>query len=85
MSFSTVFRQLRRNGNFTQEEIAEALGVTPQAVSRWECGSALPDLSLFPKITYLFGVTADYLLEIDNGRAEARAEEIIRKELIYNG
>lgn len=84
MSFSTVFKQLRRSGNFTQEDIAEALGVTPQAVSRWECGSALPDLSLFPKITYLFGVTADYLLEIDNSRAEARVEEIIRSTYAAN-
>lgn len=77
MAFSTVFKNLRRNANFTQEEVAEALSVTPQAVSRWECGSAMPDISLIPKITYLFGVTADYLLEIDVSRVETEVQNIL--------
>lgn len=77
MSFSTIFKNLRRNANLTQEEVAEALSVTPQAVSRWECGSAMPDIALIPKITYLFGVTADYLLEIDVSRVENDVQGIL--------
>ena len=77
MAFSTVFKNLRRNANLTQEEVAEALSVTPQAVSRWECGSAMPDIALIPKITYLFGVTADYLLEIDVSRVETEVQTIL--------
>lgn len=77
MSFSTIFKNLRRSGNLTQEDVAEALSVTPQAVSRWECGSAMPDISLIPKITYLFGVTADYLLEIDVSRTETEVQNIL--------
>ncbi len=77
MSFSTIFKNLRRSRSLTQEEIAEALSVTPQAVSRWECGSAMPDISMIPKITYLFGVTADYLLEIDVSRTETEVQNIL--------
>lgn len=77
MAFSTVFKNLRRNANLTQEEVAEALSVTPQAVSRWECGSAMPDIALIPKITYLFSVTADSLLEIDVSRVETEVQEIL--------
>ena len=77
MSFRTIFKDLRRKANLTQEDVAEALAVTPQAVSRWECGSAMPDISLIPKITYLFGVTADYLLEIDVSRVETEVQTIL--------
>ena len=77
MSFPAIFKNLRRSNSLTQEDVAEALSVTPQAVSRWECGSAMPDISLIPKITYLFGVTADDLLEIDTSRVEMEVENIL--------
>jgi transcriptional regulator with XRE-family HTH domain len=58
--------QLRREHNMKQDELAEQLGVTPQAVSKWENGASMPDIALLPKIAEIFGVTIDALFGADN-------------------
>lgn len=54
-------KRLRSGKNFTQEQAAEALGVSAQTVSRWECGTTLPDVMLLPEIARLYCVTVDDL------------------------
>lgn len=56
-----IFR-LRKERRMTQRQIAEKLHVSPQAVSKWECGQGCPDVSLLPALSELFGVTAERLL-----------------------
>lgn len=68
MAFSDILRHLRRKNDMTQEELAEALDMSPQAVSRWETGTAFPDSTVIRKLAYLFRVTTDYLLEVDPDR-----------------
>ena len=63
-------RQLRRRDKKTQEALAEALGVTPQAVSRWESGGSYPDMNLIPSIANFFGVSIDELFGYTNQREE---------------
>lgn len=53
---------LRKEKRITQEEIAEKLGVTPQAVSKWENDISYPDILLLPKLATILGVTVDDLL-----------------------
>ena len=53
---------LRKEKGLKQEELAECLGVSPQAVSKWENDISCPDIMLLPKIAQLFGVTIDSLL-----------------------
>lgn len=53
---------LRKARQWSQEELAEQVGVTRQAVSRWEAGSAKPDADKLVSLCQTFGVTADYLL-----------------------
>ena len=57
-------KSLRKKADLTQDRLAEMLGVSAQAVSKWEVGSASPDLSLIVPLTRVFGVTADELLGI---------------------
>jgi len=56
---------LRKQQGFSQEELAEKLNVSRQAVSRWEMGTALPDATNILQISKLFKVSADYLLNDD--------------------
>lgn len=53
---------LRREKGYTQEELAEKLSVSPQAVSKWENDISCPDIMLLPEIARLFDVTVDSLL-----------------------
>lgn len=55
-------RRLRQEHNLTQGQLAERLGVSYQAVSRWENETTYPDIELLPVIASLFGVTVDWLL-----------------------
>ena len=59
--FSTNLKRFRVAKNLTQEQAAEALGVSTQTVSRWECNTTLPDVTILPKIAALYCVTIDDL------------------------
>ncbi len=61
MDFSRNLRRLRLSKNLTQEQVASSLGVSPQSVSRWECGTTLPDVTMLPAIAELYCVTIDAL------------------------
>lgn len=58
-------RSLRKERNISQEVLAQNLGVTFQAVSKWENSSALPDTALIPAIALFFGVSTDQLFDIN--------------------
>ena len=59
--FSQNLKRFRISKNMTQEQAAEALGVSTQTVSRWECNTTLPDVTILPKIASLYCVTIDDL------------------------
>ena len=61
-----MISKTRQNRNMTQEEFASRLGVTPQAVSRWERGNSLPDISLIKGICDILSISANTLLGIEN-------------------
>ena len=52
---------LRKKNHLTQEQLADRLGLTFQAVSKWENGLSCPDISLLPELAGIFGVTVDDL------------------------
>ena len=53
---------LRRGAGMTQALLAEKLGVSDKSVSKWENGQGFPDVTLFPIISKIFGVSVDYLM-----------------------
>lgn len=76
LPIAEIIRNKRREKNVTQDELAQALGVTFQSVSRWETGVAYPDIELLPSIALFFGITTDELL---GANEEARRAEWERK------
>ncbi len=54
--------KLRKRSGMTQQALAKELNVTDKAVSKWENGQGFPDITAFPKIASLFGVSVDYLM-----------------------
>ena len=65
MKIGENIRALRQRKGLTQEQVAQQLGVTYQAVSKWEKGTTAPDIALLPEIALLFGVTIDALFNQD--------------------
>ena len=65
MKLADKILNLRKKNGMSQEELAEKLNVSRQAVSRWEVGTAQPDAPNVLQLSKLFGVTTDYLLNDD--------------------
>jgi len=70
-----TIRQLRQRDGRTQEDLALALGVSCQAVSRWENGGAYPDMETIPALANYFGISIDELFGYENER-DRKVEEI---------
>ena len=83
MSFGNVFKNLRKSKNLTQDQVANLLLVTPQAISRWENGTAMPDISMLIPIANLFSVSTDTLLEVNVEQNNAHIDEMILHVPIY--
>lgn len=83
MNIGNNIKQLRQKNNLTQEQVAGKLGVSYQAVSKWENGANTPDIALLPEIANLFGVTIDSLFsddinEFSEALSLAKDDDIIR-------
>ena len=76
LHLGTTIRELRRRDERTQEELAVLLGVTAQAVSRWESGGSYPDMELIPAIANVFGISIDALFGYQ-GEREAKIDAIL--------
>ena len=79
-----IQRERSRSG-FTQEELARRLGVSKAAVSKWECGQSMPDISLLPKIASLFSITIDQLFGYEPIASEGKREEVRARLLALLG
>lgn len=83
MELGKKIKQLRLNKGITQETLANALGVSYQAVSRWENETTMPDISLLPQISVFFGVSIDELFEFTEDSQYKRIENmLIEKEFL---
>ena len=74
LEFGEKVRSLRTERGLTQEKLADFLGVSFQAVSKWERGDTVPDIYMLPSIASFFGVSIDYLLSYDLNREKEIAE-----------
>lgn len=78
MNEANVFKSLRKSKGLSQKMLAEKLGIGQGAVSQWEVGRSMPDLTTLVKLADLYGVSTDYLL----GRTDSPLS-IVPKETPY--
>lgn len=77
---------LRKNNNWTQDELAEKLNVSSQAVSKWENGISIPDIQILKQLSNLYNVSLDVLLKDENDLVflSDEKEDISKKILNIN-
>ena len=80
VKIGAIIKKLRAENNITQDTLANALGVTPQAISRWESESGYPDIELLPMLADFFSVSTDELLGYKLSEREAELARI-KKEI----
>lgn len=84
MEIGNQIRQLRLHRSITQEAMAQHLGVTPQAISKWERGAATPDIAMLPDISAYFGVTIDALFALSDDTRMERIENMLCDDRYLN-
>lgn len=83
MDFANVLKKLRKNSNVTQEQLANHLSLSSQAISRWETATAMPDISFLPRLASYFGVSVDYLLGVDFSSYDEKINKICEEAFFY--
>ena len=80
MQFGEKLQMLRKARGWSQEELAQQINVSRQALSKWESGAAVADTENVIALSRLFGVTTDYLLLEESEAASAPAAAAVAKE-----
>lgn len=78
LSIGSKIKSLRKRRGLTQEQLAEAIGISFQAVSKWENGIALPDITLAPALASYFGITIDELFDYNLRETEKKIDTICK-------
>jgi Predicted transcriptional regulators len=84
MDIGQIIKKLRREKDITQEKFAEYLNISPQAVSRWETGTAYPDITAIPIIANFFGVSTDVNLGVDACKNEEKIQNYLKEYQYLN-
>jgi transcriptional regulator with XRE-family HTH domain len=85
MTLGERIQQLRKGAGLSQEQLAEALKVSRQAVSKWETDQSMPDVEKLLALSALLGVTTDELLGRSAARAAAEEKEAPGAEVLVRG
>lgn len=83
MNIGNKIRELRKQRGITQEQLAESIGISFQAVSKWENNIALPDITLVPVLASYFGVSMDELFDFNLKEIEHAVRIIAEKAYQY--
>lgn len=77
MNIGAKIRLLRKEKRVTQEELADYLHISSQAISKWETGASCPDIDFLPKLAVYFGTSLNNLLDFDQSQVDAAVEELV--------
>ena len=70
-------KAMRLAASMTQEQLANKLGVSAQAVSKWESGTNMPDIQILPDLSVIFGVSIDSLFDMTDESKMERLENMM--------
>ena len=70
MQIAEKIKQLRKEKGYSQEKLAEILGVSRQAVTKWETDTGIPDIENIITLSKIFGISVDELLSLENAKSE---------------
>ncbi len=79
MDIGKKIKELRKSKNITQEQLANALSVSSQAVSKWENGISLPDVTTIPVIAAYFNISIDELFDYNSAQTQNEIESIVNE------
>lgn len=79
MEIGTTIRNRRRAKDMTQEELAEVLNLSVSAVSQWECGKNLPDITIIPALCSVLEITSDELLGMNSAKKQEEIDGIVEE------
>ena len=80
LNLGKEIKRLRIQHSVTQEELAEHLGISFQAVSKWETGTTMPDIAMLPKLSSFFGVRIDELFSVSHEDELERIDSMLQKK-----
>jgi transcriptional regulator with XRE-family HTH domain len=88
--FSAQLKKHRKNNGYTQKQLAEVVGVTQQAVAKWETNKALPDPEMLQKISSILNVMVDTLLDGKTSQNKSKISKDLNKflqesEIVFEG
>lgn len=79
MELSSRLQELRKEAGYSQEQLAEMLGVSRQAVSKWESGQTNPDINNVGRLSEIYGKSTDYIIFGE----EREPEVVYREKIVY--
>ena len=77
INLGNKIRELRKKKGITQEQLANALNLSPQAISKWEMGAGYPDVATLPVLAGYFGVSLDAMFDYDPEKLEEKIQQAI--------
>lgn len=84
MTLGQKLKEIRKRFGLSQEQLAEIINVSRQAITKWENDKGMPDISNLQELSKVFGITVDYLLNNDNGLPALSLIKKIDKEKYKN-
>lgn len=81
MNIGEKIKELRKTNKLTQEQLAEYLSISSQAVSKWETGSSSPDIDMLPRLASFFSITIDELMDFDRQRIIDEVDELVAESV----
>ena len=84
MTLGEKLKEIRKRFGLSQEQLAEIMSVSRQAITKWENDGGLPDVSNLQELSKVFGITVDYLLNVETGLPALQLRKVLDRDKYKN-